>query len=303
MQHRRRPLVPEPDVPGIDGDGRGPGLHRRESQAAVPSIPGQPRPGGRHPLTGAGQHDVRLTDIDDRAVAVQGEHEIGERPGVLDVVLDEHERRRALGAQRAQSNEQRRGALRIEVGRGLVEDQAARPGSQHARQGEPLLLAARKAIRSPSFQAGETRRRDRFGHSLVHDRCRPAAVLQPERDLVLDPLHDELAPGVLEDDADLRGERGRNMGRRLDAVHRERALQRRSDLARDETGDGEAERALATPRGPDHEQARAGGDRDGHAGQRRSIGTGIGDGQVAGGELDRWRFRGAQSGKPSRTPA
>ena len=79
---------------------------------------------------------------------------------------------------------------------------------------------------------------------------RPGAVLQPERDVVLDPLHDELRGRVLADDPDPRRDADRAEARMSCAVELERAGHRGRDLARDQTRDRSASVLLPDPDGP-----------------------------------------------------
>ena len=99
--------------------------------------------------------------------------------------------------------------------------------------------------------------RERLGNPGQHRLPRPAAALEPERDVVLDPVHDELALGVLEHEADPGRDLGARRGHRIEPVDRQPAPPVTRELARHEAGQGERERALARPRRPDDEQALA----------------------------------------------
>ncbi len=136
-------------------------------------------------------------------------------------MLDEDDRGRARSAERGKAGEECRGAVRVEVRRRLVQDKHPRPGSQHAGEGESLLLAAGESRRSTKLETGEADLGQGLRHSGAHALARPAAVLETEGDVVLHPLHNQLRGRILEDDPDPTRERGRSDRADLAAVEPE----------------------------------------------------------------------------------
>ena len=146
---------------------------------------------------------------------------------------------------------------------------------------------------------------ERLGHAGQHRLARPAAALEPERDVVLDALHHQLALGVLEHEPDARRHLRARRRRRVEPVDRQPPLEVARELARHQAGDGQRERALARPRRPDDQQALAGLDLE------RDVARTPGPGGWRTGSPARRRGsrpagrRPAQAsvGNPSRTPA
>ena len=137
-----------------------------------------------------------------------------------------------------------------------------------------------------------------LGDARLHVRQRPGAVLEPESDVVLDTLHDELRGRVLEDEADALRHADRSQSADVLSVQFERAGHLGRDLARDQTGDRQRERALAGSGRSDDEQDRAGIDVEVDRVESRSIGAVVRDSEGFRAERDR-----CQSGNPSSTPA
>ncbi len=134
---------------------------------------------------------------------IPAEHEqpVGERPDVVDAMLDDDHGRRAASLEGGQALQEGRSGGRVEVRGRLVEHQERRIGCQGARQGEALALAARergghgtRTIREADV--GQCLR-DSFAHRLE----RPPPRFEAEGDVVLDAFHDQLPVGILEDDA------------------------------------------------------------------------------------------------------
>ena len=109
---------------------------------------------------------------------------------------------------RGEPGEEVGGPARIQVRGRLVQDEDAGQGREHAAECDPLLLAAREPGGPPALEALRGRPRGAPPASGEHPAAEPPAVLEAERDVVLDALHDELALGVLEDDPDARRQRG-----------------------------------------------------------------------------------------------
>ena len=160
-------------------------------------------------------------------------------------MLDEDDRRVAPGLDRGEPREEVGGPARVKVRRRLVQDEDAGQGREHAAERDPLLLAARQAGGPPPLEALEADLVERLRHPGEHPAAEPSPVLEAERNVVLDALHDELALGVLEDDPDARRQRGRLPGPGLGPVDLERALECAVEVARHEAGDREREGALA----------------------------------------------------------
>jgi len=132
----------------------------------------------------------------------------------------------------------------------------------------------------------------------MHRIALPCSVLEPERDIVLDPLHHELGGRILEHEAHPRRDADRAKGERVLAIQLERPRDRGRDLTWDQPGDGECERALAGAGRPDEQEDRARLELELDVGDGRMVGPGVGDREIACPERDR-----GQSGNPSSTPA
>ena len=214
-------------------------------------------------------------------------------------MFDQHDRGRPLPAQVGEDRHQRRLPGRIEVRGRLVEDQQPGLRREGPRQGETLLLPPGQSSRPPSLEPGQPGVRQRDRNAGVHPVERPGPVLEPERDVILDPLHDELGRGILEHQPDSGGDPDRADLANLALVQLEPAGHGGRDLVRDQAGERERERALARPRRADHEQEAAGLEVEREVLERWALGASVDD--------PRGRARGSlgwcQSGKPSRTPA
>ena len=242
-------------------------------------------------------------------------------------MLDEDECRRTRRAERRQPLGEGQGAGRVEVGRRLVEDEEARMGGERAGQGEALLLAAREPGRATPVEPAEAGLGERGRHPGAHGGREPAPPLEPERDVVLRPLHDQLARRILEDDADASDE-GRRVGARdRPAVEVKVPVESPGRRPGDESGDRPGQGALARAGGPRHDEAGAGCQVEGNARDGRPGPARIGDGDVAGDDGNRAGApeagvavrragscsthaagcpalaQAAPPGKPSRTPA
>ncbi len=250
---------------------------------------GQPDAGG-HQRRAMPSQELRWgAEGQRRAVRCEREDEVGEGPREVGSMLDEDECRRARCAQHRQPLGEGQGAGRVEVGRRLVEDEEARMGGERAGQGEALLLAAREPGRPAPVEPAEAGLGERGGHPGAHGGREPAPPLQPERHVVLRPLHDQLAGRILEDDADPSDE-GRRVGARdRPAVELKIPVQSPGRSPRDQPGDRPGQGALARSGGSRHDETGArcqveGDARDGRPGPAR-----IGDGDVPGDDGDRDR--------------
>ena len=239
----------------------------RRSERRCAGDPGSIADGSQIPASciscaGAGGHGVGRPDVDRPPLPVEGQHDVGERPGTLDAVLDQDQRRGPPVAQGAQSLEEVVGTGWIEVGRRLVEDDHLGKRREYTGQGEALLLPARQSSRSPPFEAAEPDLAQCVRDSRVHPCWRPGSVLEAEGHVVFGPFHDQLRGRILEDQADPGGQRRRIECRHGRAVELQRALDRRGDVARHESGQREGERALARSRRTDDQQRGSVGHRE-----------------------------------------
>ena len=126
---------------------------------------------------------------------------MGERPRQVGLVLDEDECRRAAGLQGRDLVEEVCRSLGIEIRRRLVVALKTGPRREDAGEGQPLLLATGQPDRSASLEPLEPDLGESLGHAPPHLVPRPAPVLEPEGNVILDPLHDKLAVRVLEEEA------------------------------------------------------------------------------------------------------
>ncbi len=90
---------------------------------------------------------------------------------------------------------------RIEVGRGLVQDEDLRPHREHRRHRDPTPLPERQVVRRPIGVCRHPHHRERLTDAGVEFRSAQAEVRGPESHVVADGRHEQLVVGVLEDDA------------------------------------------------------------------------------------------------------
>ena len=80
----------------------------------------------------------------------------------------------------------------VDASRRLVEHEELRLGHEHGGKGEPLSLAARQVARMPMYVRLQADGRERV-------RGAPAVSVNAERNLVDDPVPDDVPPGVLQE--------------------------------------------------------------------------------------------------------
>jgi hypothetical protein len=160
-------------------------------------------------------------------------------------MLDEQDRGRSLFSPGPESVEEGGCPMRIEIGRRFVEDDDLGPRDQHPGERKALLLATRQAVRPTALETRETRLGDRVTDANPHRIKRAVAILEAERDLILDSLHHQLRPRILEDEADVPGDLAPLGHARVDAGNGEVACDSPRELAWDQTGDGKTEGTLA----------------------------------------------------------
>ena len=141
---------------------------------------------------------------------------------------------------------------------------------------------------------------ERLGNAEQHRVPGPAATLEPERDVVLDALHDQLALGVLEHEPDARRHLRTRRRRRVEPIDRQPPLEVTRELARHQSRDSQRERALARPRRPDDQQALAGLDLERDVGERLDRAAGEPEAEPVG--ADRARPAGARLRRQLGTP-
>ena len=246
---------------------------------------GEPDAGRGHLRPCLAEHGIRRAGGDRGSVRPKSQDLVREPPGLVHSMLNEHDRRRAPGSQVGEPLQERGRTGRIQVGGRLIQDQDSGLRGQHAGQGEPLLLAARRPFRawrrsnpaSPTAASAPGTRACIRG--LVQPRFYPI-----ERDVVLDPVHDQLDRRVLEDEADRRGELGRFERRGLAPFRRLKQPGRRNSLGsrqeRPEARPGEC--ALSGSRRSDHQQAFTRFELHVHAMERRRSSSTIGEPELAG---------------------
>ena len=159
---------------------------------------------------------------------------------------------------------------RVQVGRRFVEDQQRRPGRQDVGDGETLLLAARQAVGASQLEAGQAYLSERLRHPGLHRRARPTSVLQPERHLVLDAVHDQLAVRVLEDEPDPLAEEAGRRRRDIELADAQAALPATRQGVRNQPARARARVLLPDPDGPRTSSTRPGSSRKSRPAERRT---------------------------------
>ncbi len=246
-QHGDAPLEGEGDVVGLDDGLTGPRAAGRPEREGGQRLVGEPDARLRQHVAGAGQDLAGRPEAQRGAVRAEGQDEVGQRPGELGPVLDQHDRRGPGRSDRGEPGREGRRPGRVEVGGRLVEDEEARSRGEGPGEGETLLLTAGKTGRPPPLESREASLGQRVRDAGAHPLAGPAATLEAERDVVLGALHDELARGILEHDPDALDHGGGGPGVHHQAVHGELARHAPRDRPGHEPGDRPGERALARP--------------------------------------------------------
>ncbi len=132
----------------------------------------------------------------------------------------------------------RRGPGRVQLGRGLVEDEDVGPHRDDARDRDPLLLPARQGERLAVRQMVDPETSKGLVDPRVHRVARHPEILEPEGELL---AHGQLRcrqliGGRREDDPDLAEKSGRRGRRSVAAVHDDATGQLRTDDPRHEPG-------------------------------------------------------------------
>ena len=151
--------------------------------------------------------------------------------------------------------------LLVERAERLVHEDDRRPVDQAARERDALLLAARELLRKPARDVRQLHDVEDAAHLLGRLRCRHAAHVQREGDVLLDRQVREQRV-VLEHHADVALVR-RLVGRQL-AADPDLACRRL-----DQPGDDHQQRGLARARGPEQRQELALGKVEARIGERQ----------------------------------
>ncbi len=234
----------------------------------------QPGTGGQQPLPRPRQHRRGRAEVDRAAVRPERQHDVRERPGHVHAVLHEHDGHGPRCPQRSKAGRERACRRRVQVGGRLVQDQDPRARRERPGQRQTLLLPAREPRREPALKPRQPHLGQCLRHPATHRLRRPAPALQAERDVVLHPLHDQLAVRVLEHEAHAGALPAGGPGCGILPVHAQPAPPLTGVLARDEARDRQGQRALPGPRGSHDQEALPGPhlERDVREGRRRPPG-------------------------------
>ena len=234
------------------------GVAHRHRDRVPAEMVAEPRDGRRARVAGQGEGGGPRRI---REAAADHDHGgVGGRCGALEAVLGEEHGRTQIGVQPRDRGEHVLRALWVELAGGLVEHEHLGRGDERTRDRAPLPLAARELGRVAVAQVRDAERVEHLLHPPPHrDRVDPE-VLQPERDVGLDPVDHELRLGVLVHEADDVGEQaGCVIARRPSGDH-DLTGEASSRGVRHQPVGGPQQRALAATGGADHEQDVAGRD-------------------------------------------
>ena len=131
-------------------------------------------------------------------------HRLRGKPLALFGHVRRHDHRGAQLAVYAAEHMQKDSArIGVELGRGLVKKDEARPKSEHARQVNKLLLTARDVFSTHAHPRLDAQEMSRFSHAPPHLVGCHAQVFQSEGDFVPNGIADDLGAGVLGDEGNL----------------------------------------------------------------------------------------------------
>ena len=151
-------------------------------------------------------------------------------------------------------------ALRVEVGRRLIEQEQPGPHGEHTRQGEALLLAAREVRGGAVERHRKTDLIETVAHALPDLVAGDTEVLAAEGDVVAHPGEDDLGVRILQHEPGPPGSRGR-------AVDEQRSF-RVTLVGREDAGEGAKERGFARAGLPEQQHPLSGCDAQVEAAQR-----------------------------------
>ena len=113
------------------------------------------------------------------------------------VVVDDQQRAAAVRDDAGHGGADEGGAVAVQLGRRLVQQEQPRPAGERPGQHQALLLPAGERLGGPVAPVREADRRQRLVHPRPDAVGRQSGVLQPEGDVVPGAGHDQLAVGVL----------------------------------------------------------------------------------------------------------
>ena len=200
----------------------------------------------------------RRRGVDGDPAVLHGHDPVGLGEQAPGAVLGEHHRHAAVAVDAHGQRQQLLGGDRVELARGLVQEQDRLPHRQHRGDRHPLLLAARKHRRRPSRDRRGAHRGEGLACPHRDLARRVAEVLEPECGLAVGPLHHELGLGVLEDEPRMPGQLARPVIARVESGHDHPPAQLAAVEVRCEAERGPQERRLARAGAADeqHELAR-----------------------------------------------
>ena len=215
-------------------------------------------------MLGEPRDGLVLRRIEEQPAAVDEEDARRELQRPSDAVLGEHHRR----AEPVDGSQEEARGLRIELGRGLVEQEQARLERERRREADPLELSAGELDSLPPPQVERVHGLQRPLDSRPDLGRRGAEVLQSERDLVRGDRHHDLVLRILED----RRSRARKLcGARVTRVEaRDDHAPRKAAAVemRDEPGERPQQRRLAGAGGAEERHHLSRLERERHVSQR-----------------------------------
>ena len=181
---------------------------------------------------------------DDRA-PIECDHAIRRAQAAFEAVLGEQDRRPPLLVEPAQQREQLVAGDRVELRGRLVEREQPRAPGECGAERDTLELAAREIDRRALEQRLDAEReRDLLDPAGRRDGAVPA-ILERERQLRADRAHHDLGLGILEQRADLAGERRRAVLAQIHAADLGAAVEVPAVEVRHEAGRDAEQRRLA----------------------------------------------------------
>ena len=238
------------------------------------------QPHERRPKLDLRQHLARLVDQHRAAVVRQVDHPVYIRQHALQPVLGEQDGQAQVGVEAHQGVEHILGRLGIQLRRRLVQHQDMRSQRQGGADRHALALAAGECLERPVAQRLQVQQVERLLDAHPHLLRGHGGVFQRKGDLVLDPVHDELRLGILEDKPDVAAEhlgRGRH---RVQPLHAHVARQGAAAKVRHQPVDAAQQRGFARAGRADHQDQLAFGQLEAHVLERRRGGPGIRIGQM-----------------------
>ncbi len=129
-------------------------------------------------------------------------HTRGQMQAALHAVLGQHDRGAGVLAQAPDRRQQLLGAHRVQLRRGLVEQQQMRLHGDDGGESDLLQLAAGERLERGAAQVREAEAHERLFHEAGDGAALDPLVLEAEGDLALDGGHHGLVLGILEHQTD-----------------------------------------------------------------------------------------------------